>query len=210
MDTLYPSEEGEERGEDKGNGGPPTAVKKVKALPAPSRKKSKGQSKVRRRTVNPKKMKKGKSGGGSRGEEDSLSEGEEEGVSRGVSRGGGVSGGGVGGGKGSDEEEESEGGGGEGEGGEEEEWNRLQQSMKKHSKKKFEQSALESPPVHAPYFPEVSQPVSRVCLCIVMHDVPMSMHCAGEAGGVVAVCGRQEEEGDDLFAGEGHRGDNSG
>ena len=38
---------------------------------------------------------------------------------------------------------------------EEEEWARLQQSMQKHTKKKFEQRSTDSHPVHAPFFPEV-------------------------------------------------------
>ena len=51
-------------------------------------------------------------------------------------------------------EEGSDGGEG-GEGGEDEEWNQLQRSMQKHTKKTFEQSGTKSHPVHAAYFPEV-------------------------------------------------------
>lgn len=53
-------------------------------------------------------------------------------------------------------EEGSDGGEG-GEGGEDEEWNQLQRSMQKHTKKTFEQSGTKSHPVHAAYFPEEKQ-----------------------------------------------------
>ena len=136
----------------------PVPPRKQRQLP-PSRKKAKGQSKLRRRTVNPKKMKKGDRSRTGTGE-DSMSEGEEGGRPRDTPKAGaGGAGGGIAGGKGSDQEESEsdKGEGGEGGGGgEEEEWNRLQQSMKKHSKKKFEQNSTESPPVHGPHFPEVS------------------------------------------------------
>ena len=52
---------------------------------------------------------------------------------------------------------DSDEGGSDGERADEErEWESLQQSMRKHQKKKFEQTSRDSHPVHAPYFPEVS------------------------------------------------------
>lgn len=134
------------------NGAPPNmAAKKTKKAVA-VRKKVKGQTKARRRTVNPKKAKKGdRHGGGGAVEEDS-SEGEQWGKGTGAS--------------GRSQQKPYEGSGESSEedevgvvkkGGEDEEWNKLQESVRKHSKKKFENNKTESHPVHAPYFPEVGK-----------------------------------------------------
>lgn len=166
METVGTEEREQEPGEDSCNGsvpgssrqkGPTNPAKKTAVVPP----KRKGKSKVRRRTVNPKKAKKNDR----LSKDDSLSE--EEGVSRGVARGvarkpetvrGGKSEGVSSDEREEDDDEELKGGGEETE---EEEWKRLQQSLQKHSKKKFEQSATESHSVHAPYFPQVSWLVAK-------------------------------------------------
>lgn len=166
METVYAAER-EEQQSTALNGTPPSmtsaAKKAVKKGVMPTRRKVKGQAKVRRRTTNPKKVKKNERMSTAR-DVDSLSDKEEEIQALGTKeatpsmRGqiqGRVSGS-------SDEEESSggEGGGGKEDEEEEEEWDRLQQSLHKHSKKKFEQKATDSHPVHAPFFPEVCK--SRV------------------------------------------------
>ena len=121
------------------NGTPPyMGAKKVKR----PKKKAKSQAKVRRRTVNPKKVKKGDRQVS--GSAEDSSDGEEKVPSQQLIC-----------------EESGDDSGGEGEGvsqdksGEDEEWDRLQQTVQKHSKKKYEKVESESHLVHAPYFPEV-------------------------------------------------------
>lgn len=155
VETLFPAEREEEDAGEVGNGNPSnmtsTAKRTGKKASVASRKKAKGQANIRRRTVNPKKLKKVERAGPAprEAEEASQSEGEGEGQAKAPPpaaprpRRGSVSG--------SSEGEES---GGEGPEQEEEEWERLQQSLNKHSKKKFEQLATDSHTVHAPYFPQ--------------------------------------------------------
>ena len=128
-------------------------------------KKAKGQMKVRRKTLNPKKAKKNdRAAVAAAQEEDESAGSDDEKTSHGREvvrrRGKGPSSQHV---KdqenGSSDDEGQEGDNEEravGEKEEEEEWHRLQQDLQKHSKKVFEQAATESHPVHAPYFPEVS------------------------------------------------------
>ena len=145
-------EEREEEKEQTHNGLPPNNVAKKPKKPVVSAKKK--QSKVRRRTLNPKKVKKSDRTMAARLEECSD---EGEGEVEGRGRKGDVKGKVVSGGR-EDSASGSSEGEGEGEGqhkDEEEEWNRLQKSLQKHSKKKFEPKATDSHPVHAPYFPEV-------------------------------------------------------
>lgn len=146
----------EEEREDEGvkttlNGTSLNMAKKTKKAAIATRKKVKGQSKARRRTVNPKKAKKGDRqqsgvGEGVAGEEDSSDEQLRKGT----------------GGRSqqkpheeSCESSEEEEVGVANKVGEDEEWSRLQESVQKHSKKKFEGNKTESHPVHAPHFPEV-------------------------------------------------------
>ena len=129
------------------NGTPPNmSVKKNKKVPLSAKKKVKGQAKVRRRTVNPKKVRRGdKQRGGGAPEEDSSDDEQSRSRSAQVQHKSCEGSGGS-----SDEEvgvaKKEE---------EDEEWSRLQESVQKHSKKKFEQTKTESHPVHAPHFPEV-------------------------------------------------------
>lgn len=172
------TEEGEERVVR--NGTPPTvgatATKRKKMVVPVKKKASKGQAKVRRRTVNPKKVKRSERQSSGLGEE-SLSEEEHCWEGHGQRKQNERSGhrqnevtdesgrchhrqneeG--------DESSEEEVGVIQKEG-EDEEWNRLQQSVQKHSKKKLEQNKAESHPVHAPFFPEVS-PATHYCLTLI-------------------------------------------
>ena len=148
--------------EGEGNGNPvaivdtPT-IKKLKKVSGPVRKKVKGQAKPRRRTVNPKKVKKGER---SRRVEETLSDDEEEEVPvvKGVEERGRrkekISEDSESEGNGDDEGTPLKKGQGRGEDKDEEEWHRLQQSLQKHSKKP-DLTATQSHPVHAPYYPEV-------------------------------------------------------
>lgn len=141
---MEEGEEGVEGGRGKQNSSHTstlTTKKGKKVPPFPSKKKTK----VRRRTVNPKKVKKGDRFSAGL-EEDSVNA--RDGVHEGSPGGGGQ-------GQGKIESDSSEEEEPEREEKDEEEWNRLQRSLQKHSKKKFEQNNTESHPVHAPFFPEV-------------------------------------------------------
>jgi len=149
--------------------------KKIKTTSgAPSRKKTKG--KPRRRTANPKKAKKGHHS--TKGESISDMEDEEEmGGSRSwlnktkesQQNNHSISGGSSKALKkrkknpkldqSSGEEEdvdEEEGGGQQKDPEDDDEWEKLQESIQKHTKKKFDRLSTDSPLVHAPYFPDVS------------------------------------------------------
>lgn len=158
------------------NGTPPNmSAKKNKKAPVSAKKKVKGQARVRRRTVNPKKVRRGdKQRGGGAAEEDS-SDGEQFGAKSGQIQHKSH--------KGSGESSEEEEVGMAKNEGEDEEWSRLQESVQKHSKKKYDRTKTESHPVHAPHFPEVrSGGYGRI--------TELYRCCAGEAGGVVALCSR--------------------
>ena len=168
VDTLYPKGVLESKEERDGMHSSVAAFsKKSKKGAVSNRKKAKGQDKIRRRTANLKKAKKVSST-----REESASEKEDEMDDRSKSvtkkqtktrrgrkdqRGSGSS---------VDEDEDGEQDDGEKEMDEEEEWKKLQQSMQKLSKKKFEHHSTDSHTVHAPYFPEVRQPYKLKCFSL--------------------------------------------
>ena len=173
------------------NGNPPSVatpsvVKKPgKKAVLPAKKKGKGQAKLRRRTVNPKKVKKNDRVA-LLNDEDSLSDGQQELDGRTGERKGSasrhaprkvVSSAHVQS-QGSVSESSGEASGIEDVGKEddEQEWNKLQQSLSKHSKKKFEQKPTESHPVHAPYFPEVTLNAHHTTLLTPPHSMHTPSH----------------------------------